>query len=117
MQVMIRWGVLVGKVEALGVSRQSKMKWNTLDTDDQDRIVRMAWEDRTSFEAIQKQFGLTPNEVVKFMRTQLSERDYRRWRRRANQQGHLKHESQQPKGLSRFKCSRQRLDGSTKGWK
>ena len=84
---------------------------------DQQRIVRMAWEDRTSFEAITKQYNLSPNDVEHFMRTQLSPSNYRRWRRRANTQGHLKHEKLRPFTEGRFKCSRQRMDGSTKGWK
>ncbi len=77
----------------------------------------MAWEDRTSFEAMAEQFSLSPNEVEKVMRTQLSPKDYRRWRKRASERGHLKHRQQRPKEVDRFKCSRQRLDGSTKGWK
>ena len=77
----------------------------------------MAWEDRSTFESIEYQFGLSPNEVVKFMRTQLGIRAYERWRRRATQQGQLKHESKSDVSALRFKCRRQRIDGSTKGWK
>ncbi|NQZ19697.1 MAG: TIGR03643 family protein [Bdellovibrionales bacterium] len=77
----------------------------------------MAWEDRTSFEMIKKQFDLSANEVVHFMRTQLSSVAYKRWRRRAQTQGQLKHLKTRPKEVDRFKCSRQRIDGSTKGWK
>lgn len=98
-------------------NRKQKEKWKQLSPEDQDRVVRMAWEDRTSFEAIQKQFGLTPNETEKFMRTQLEPSAYKRWRRRANTQGQLKHEKTRPEEVDRFKCSRQRMDGSTKGWK
>ncbi len=77
----------------------------------------MAWEDRTSFDTITRQFGLSPNDVEKFMRTQLDEKAYKRWRRRASERGHLKQEKKRPESVDRFKCSRQRLDGSTKGWK
>ena len=89
----------------------------TLSLEDRDRIVRMCWEDRTPFEAIQEQFGLTPNEAVKFMRKSLPLKDYDRWRKRANNQGHLKHQKKRPKEINRFKCSRQNMDGSTKGYK
>ena len=82
-----------------------------------DRIIRMCWEDRTPFEAIKEQFDLTPNEAVKFMRQALSPKDFKRWRVRANNLGHLKHLKTRPEGVERFKCSRQNLDGSTKGYK
>lgn len=101
----------------MSISAKIKEKWQALSGEDADRIVRMAWEDRTAFEAIKTQFGLTANEVVKFMRTQLDDKAYKRWRRRANEQGQLKHESLRPFTEGRFKCRRQRSDGSTKGWK
>ena len=101
----------------MSISSEQKKKWNSFSEEDQNRIVRMAWEDRTAFESIRQQFDLSPNEVVKFMRTQLDEKAYKRWRRRATEQGQLKHESKRPFVEGRFKCSRQRLDGSTKGWK
>ena len=85
--------------------------------EESDRIIRMCWEDRTPFEAIKEQFGLTPNEAVKFMRKALSLKDFKRWRERANNLGHLKHLKTRPIEINRFKCSRQNLDGSTKGYK
>lgn len=97
----------------MGVDR----KWELFSADEKDRIVRMAWEDRTSFEAIREQFKLTPNEVVHFLRTQLDRKSFQRWRRRATEQGLLKHESKRPFVEGRFKSRRQRADGSTKGWK
>jgi uncharacterized protein (TIGR03643 family) len=77
----------------------------------------MGWEDRTSFENIQTQFGLNPNDSIKFMRTYLSREAFERWRKRTQKYGHLKHEKTRSEDIERFKCSRQRLDGSTKGWK
>jgi hypothetical protein len=47
----------------------------------------------------------------------LSLNDFKRWRKRANNLGHLKHLHTRPEGITRFKCSRQNLDGSTKGYK
>ncbi len=82
-----------------------------------DRVIRMCWEDRTPFEAIKEQFNLTPNEVIKVMRKILPLRDFKRWRVRANNLGHLKHLKTRPPEINRFKCSRQNLDGSTKGYK
>lgn len=99
------------------MSKILKDKLAKLSAKDHDRIVRMCWEDRTPFEAIKEQFDFGPNEIVKCMRILLSEADFKRWRVRANNQGHLKHLKTRPKEVSRFKCSRQNLDGSTKGYK
>jgi uncharacterized protein (TIGR03643 family) len=101
----------------MGISSKTAAKWNDLSERDQERIVRMAWEDRSTFDDISKQFGLSPNEVEQFMRTQLDEKAYKRWRRRASEQGQLKHRKTRNPEVDRFKCSRQRSDGSTKGWK
>lgn len=92
-------------------------KLDQLTDDDRDRLVRMGWEDRTTFDVIEKQFGLTQNEFIRFMRTELDRKAYDRWRRRANEQGHLKHEQKRGFKTTRFKCSRQSVDGITKGWK
>ena len=47
-----------------------------------DRIIEMAWEDRTPFEAIEYQFGIKENEVRKIMRTNLKESSFKLWRKR-----------------------------------
>jgi len=101
----------------MGISKTFKQTIANLSPAEQDRIVRMAWEDRTAFEDITRQFGLSPNEVEKFMRTQLDPKAYRRWRKRASERGHLKQGLKRPVSVDRFKCTRQRSDGSTKGWK
>ncbi len=88
-----------------------------LSEDDIDRIVRMGWEDRTTFESIRSQFNLTEHDIIQIMRNVLGSQAFKRWRRRAHEQGHLKHEKMRGFKESRFKCSRQRSDGSTKGWK
>jgi uncharacterized protein (TIGR03643 family) len=99
----------------MGVSRALKYKWSKFTDQQKRRIVDMGWEDRSAFDDICLQFGLSPNEMVKFMRTQLKPSDYRRWRRRANTQGQLKHRKTRGVEIDRHKCSRQRFDGSTKG--
>ena len=61
-----------------------------------DRIIEMAWEDRTPFEAILFQFGLPEKDVIKLMRTKLKASSYKLWRKRVNSgvsQKHLKTES------------------------
>lgn len=53
---------------------------------DISRIIEMAWEDRTPFEAIEQQFGLNQDGVVKIMRKQLKLRSFKRWRERTHGQ-------------------------------
>lgn len=101
----------------MGISKELKAKIEAFSDVDRDRLVRMGWEDRTTFESIEKQFGLSQNEFIRFMRTQLDRKAYDRWRRRANEQGQLKHEDKRGFKTTRFKCSRQSFDGITKGWK
>ena len=50
--------------------------------EDLDRIIEMAWEDRTPFEAIEYQFGIKENEVRKIMRTHMKESSFKMWRER-----------------------------------
>lgn len=49
-----------------------------------DRIIGMAWEDRTPFEAIEAQFGLSEQEVIDFMRRNLRRKSWERWRKRVS---------------------------------
>ena len=49
---------------------------------DISRIIEMAWEDRTPFDAIKSQFNLTHDEVVKIMRNNLKEKSFNTWRKR-----------------------------------
>jgi uncharacterized protein (TIGR03643 family) len=84
---------------------------------DLDRLIKMCWEDRTTFDVIKKQFSLTEGEIVSIMRNSLDPSSFKRWRRRVHEQGHLKHEKIRGFKVGRFKCYRQRSDGSTKGWK
>ena len=72
-----------------------------------DRIISMAWEDRTTFEAIEYQFGLTEKQVIKFMREQMHPRNWRKWRARV--QGRItKHEKLRSDSVKRFKSDAQR---------
>jgi len=49
---------------------------------EESRIIEMAWEDRTPFEAIEHQFNLPEPEVIKFMRSHLKPKSFRLWRKR-----------------------------------
>ena len=98
----------------MSISRSLKKKFETYNLEDSDRIIRMGWEDRTSYAAIESQFGLSPSELVHFMRFSLDESSFKRWRRRVFEQGKLKNT---PHSDFRFKCKSQRMDGSTKNYK
>ncbi|MFZ4712553.1 MAG: TIGR03643 family protein [Bacteriovoracaceae bacterium] len=98
----------------MSVSRKLKEKFESFSPEDSDRIVRMGWEDRTSYRAIEWQFGLTPSDLVHFMRFILDHSSFKRWRRRVFEQGKLKNS---PHRDFRFKSKSQRIDGSTKNYK
>lgn len=73
-----------------------------------DRIIEMAWEDRTPFEAIEFQFGLPEKDVIKIMRNTLKRNSFNRWRKRVNSGVSQKHLKKRSSEISRFRCSRQR---------
>lgn len=75
---------------------------------DKDRIIEMAWEDRTPFEAILFQFGLSEAEVIDLMRQHLKPSSFRLWRKRVNSGVSQKHLKKSNPEIDRFKCSRQR---------
>ena len=73
-----------------------------------NRIIEMAWEDRTPFEAITFQFIIPEKEVIKLMRGNLKESSFKRWRKRVNSGVSTKHLNKRNQDITRFKCSRQR---------
>ncbi|MDG1227784.1 MAG: TIGR03643 family protein [Polaribacter sp.] len=73
-----------------------------------NRIIEMAWEDRTPFEAITFQFNIPEKEVIKLMRGNLKESSFKRWRKRVNSGVSTKHLNKRSQDITRFKCSRQR---------
>ena len=79
-----------------------------------DRIIEMAWEDRTPFEAIKFQFGLSEADVIKLMRLELKESSFKLWRKRVNSGVSQKHAKKRNESISRFKCSRQRTISNNK---
>ncbi len=101
----------------MALARNLKEKIASLTPEEIDRMVRMGWEDRTTFEAIEKQFAMSENQFVRFMRVQLSPEVFKRWRKRIHRHGHLKQGKKRGFKTTRFKCSRQSVDGITKGWK
>jgi uncharacterized protein (TIGR03643 family) len=72
-----------------------------------DRIIEMAWEDRTPFEAITFQFGISEQETITLMRREMKPSSFKMWRERV--QGRTtKHAKLRENGVDRFKCKLQR---------
>ena len=78
-----------------------------LTTDEVDRIIQMAWEDRTTFDAIRIQFNLTPGEVIKLMRLNLKPSSFKLWRKRTAGRN-TKHLVKRSFSVGRFRCPDQR---------
>ena len=72
-----------------------------------DRVIEMAWEDRTPFEAIKYQYKLSEQDVIKLMRSELKSSSFKLWRERV-QGRKTKHQNLRSFNEGRFKCSRQR---------
>ena len=79
-----------------------------------DRIIEMAWEDRTPFEAIEFQFGISEKSVIKLMRNTLRRRSFNLWRARVNSGTSQKHVKKRNPEIKRFKCSRQKSISNNK---
>jgi uncharacterized protein (TIGR03643 family) len=80
---------------------------NKFSDEDIDRIIQMAWEDRTPFEAIEFQFGLKEKEVIEFMRANSKLSSFQMWRKRMSGRS-TKHLLKRVSSDARFKCTLQR---------
>ena len=78
-----------------------------LDEQQIDRIIEMAWEDRTPFDAIKDQFGLKEQDVIALMRKEMKRSSFNLWRARV-QGRKTKHRKTRTGEVERFKCTRQR---------
>ncbi|WP_371873510.1 TIGR03643 family protein [Seonamhaeicola sp. ML3] len=74
---------------------------------DIDRVIEMAWEDRTTFDAIKYQFGLKEQEVIEIMRKHMKPKSFKMWRKRVQGRA-TKHQKLRGFEKGRFKCSRQK---------
>ncbi len=78
-----------------------------LDSESISRIIGMAWEDRTSFDAIQRQFGLGEPQVIQLMRHHMQDSSFLMWRKRVAGRK-TKHEALRGDAVTRFKSSDQK---------
>jgi uncharacterized protein (TIGR03643 family) len=60
----------------------SKYIVNTYSPEDLSRIIEMAWEDRTPFEAIENLYGLNQHQLIELMRKELKRSGFELWRKR-----------------------------------
>jgi uncharacterized protein (TIGR03643 family) len=86
---------------------------NELDDIAIDRIIEMAWEDRTPFDAIKFQFGLAEADVKALMKKELKFSSYKLWRQRV-ENCKTKHAAKRAEGIDRFKCKLQRAISNNK---
>jgi uncharacterized protein (TIGR03643 family) len=78
-----------------------------LSVTDTDRIIEMAWEDRTPFDAITQQFGLSEQQVIALMRREMKLSSFKMWRARVQGRA-TKHAQLRDIGYDRFKCTLQK---------
>lgn len=83
------------------------MKPPELDSETIDRIIEMAWEDRTPFEAIELQFGLNESQVIAVMRREMQPSSFRMWRKRVSGR-QTKHLHKRDFTAGRFKSDNQK---------
>jgi uncharacterized protein (TIGR03643 family) len=79
-----------------------------------NRIIEMAWEDRTPFEAIEYQFNISEKDVIVIMRQELKRSSFNLWRKRVNSGVSSKHIKIRNTEITRFKCSRQKTISANK---
>ena len=89
------------------------MKIPVLSLQEIDRIIEMAWEDRTPFEVIEIQFGLLEKEVIALMRKHLKDSSFKMWRKRTNGRA-TKHQAVGLLKKGRFKSTRQKTISANK---
>ena len=77
-----------------------------MDQDSLNRIIEMAWEDRTPFDVIYKEFDITQNELERLMRNNLKPSSFKLWRKRVSGRK-TKHIVKRSNQIDRLRCDRQ----------
>jgi len=83
-----------------------KQNLSRLNGDEVSRVIEMAWEDRTPFEAIERLFGLSEPEVIELMRSNIKRKTFNNWRARVSGRK-TKHLSLRSPDVSRGYCATQ----------
>ena len=74
---------------------------------DENRVIEMAWEDRTTFDAIKDQYGISEPDVIKLMRKNLKQNSFKLWRERVSGRK-TKHRASSQTKTPRFKSYNQK---------
>ena len=83
------------------------VKLDELDSATIDRVIEMGWEDRTTFEVIEEQFGLKEKDVIAIMRRYMKRSSFKMWRKRVSERK-TKHAKKRDFEVGRFKSSNQK---------
>ena len=83
-----------------------KKALKNIDLESINRIIEMAWEDRTPFDEIEKEFSITHGELISIMRTNLKSSSFKLWRKRVNGRK-TKHGELRNFKVGRHRCDRQ----------
>ncbi|KAA0915952.1 TIGR03643 family protein [Psychrobacter sp. ANT_WB68] len=94
------------KSEAINVKLSCATAPKELDAVQLSRVIEMAWEDRTPFEAIEHSYGLDETGVIKLMRQELKPSSFRLWRQRVTNRA-TKHQAKRPFDIGRAYCKTQ----------
>lgn len=86
------------------MERREALLLTSLDQGDISRVIEMAWEDRTPFEAIEVQFGINQDGVIQLMRANLKPGSFKLWRKRTHGQT-TKHLKLRSPAVTRHKAS------------
>ena len=79
-----------------------------------DRIIEMAWEDRTPFEAIFFQFDISEKQLIRLMRNNLKASSFKLWRKRVHSGVSKQHLQKRNTNIKRFRCTRQNYISNNK---
>ena len=83
-----------------------KKALKNIDTESINRIIEMAWEDRTPFEVIEKEFSINHGELITIMRNNLKSSSFKLWRKRVSGRK-TKHGAVRNFKVGRHRCDRQ----------
>ena len=84
-----------------------KKALKNIDLESTNRIIEMAWEDRTPFDAISKQFDISEKEIISVMRNNIKKKSFLNWRKRVDNRK-TKHTMLSSLHKKRFKSNAQR---------
>lgn len=74
----------------MSISSKLKKRFKELSDEQTKKLIKKAWEYKTTYKEIEKEYGFTPNEMEKFMLYALNEKDFKRWKIKLQKRFNLK---------------------------